>query len=133
MEQKGFPRNAQPNFEPLQEWAATNELIRLDLNHGSGREVQENERPGFMVVVDYMCFDAETAFLLESTWESNEPYEYPLGGLIEGWEAGLVGMKEGGRRILVIPPRLAYGGKGGGHPKSGRTLVYLVDLLGADA
>jgi len=40
-------------------------------------------------------------------------------------------MKVGGRRQLTIPPELAYGPAGGGHPLSGRTLVFVIDLLAA--
>jgi len=38
-------------------------------------------------------------------------------------------MRVGGRRQLVIPPALAYGEAGGGHRLSGRTLVFVIDLL----
>ncbi|MFD6106967.1 FKBP-type peptidyl-prolyl cis-trans isomerase, partial [Nocardia salmonicida] len=41
-------------------------------------------------------------------------------------------MKVGGRRQLVIPPELAYGGAGSGHALSGKTLVFVIDLLNAN-
>ena len=40
-------------------------------------------------------------------------------------------MKVGGRRQLTIPPEKAYGPAGGGHPLSGRTLIFIIDLLDA--
>ncbi|MEA2443516.1 MAG: FKBP-type peptidyl-prolyl cis-trans isomerase FkpA, partial [Thermoleophilales bacterium] len=52
------------------------------------------------------------------------------GDVIKGWDKGIVGMKEGGRRKLVIPPDLAYGPQGQ-PPTIGpnETLVFVVDLL----
>jgi len=49
--------------------------------------------------------------------------------LIVGWQAGLPGMKEGGRRELIIPAEYAYGPAGSGHPLAGQTLVFVVDLV----
>ena len=42
----------------------------------------------------------------------------------------IAGMKVGGRRQLVVPPDLAYGPAGSGHRLSGRTLIFVIDLLG---
>ncbi|HRQ00872.1 MAG TPA: FKBP-type peptidyl-prolyl cis-trans isomerase, partial [Terrimesophilobacter sp.] len=55
---------------------------------------------------------------------------FPLTALIRGWQEGIPGMKIGGRRQLVVPPHLAYGPAGGGHQLSGRTLIFIIDLLG---
>jgi peptidylprolyl isomerase len=55
---------------------------------------------------------------------------FPLNRLIVGWQEGIPGMKVGGRRQLVCPPHLAYGAAGGGHRLSGKTLVFVIDLLG---
>ena len=61
-----------------------------------------------------------------------DPFAFTLGqgGVIPGWVKGLEGMKIGGRRLLIIPPALAYGPEGAGHRLSGRTLVFVIDLLG---
>jgi len=123
-----FPRRPKPDFEPSAEWINSKELQTIDLIVGSGRELLDAAPPGMTIFVDYICFDAETSFELESTWESPKEFEFPAGSLIDGWAEGLLGAKEGGRRILICPPDFAYGGLGFGHPKSGRTLVYLVDL-----
>jgi peptidylprolyl isomerase len=52
-----------------------------------------------------------------------------LRGLIQGWQDGIPGMRVGGRRRLVIPPAQAYGPAGGGHRLSGKTLIFVIDLL----
>ena len=63
--------------------------------------------------------------------DRGQPTQFPLDGVIPGWGEGLVGMKVGGRRTLVIPGNLAYGNSP--PPSSGiqpnETLVFVVDLV----
>jgi FKBP-type peptidyl-prolyl cis-trans isomerase FkpA len=68
---------------------------------------------------------------LESSYESNEPIDFVLGTgeVISGWEEGLLGMREGGRRRLVIPPSLGYGRDGLGMIPPYATLVFETELV----
>lgn len=101
------------------------ELVVTDLEVGDGPEAT----PGARVEVHYVGVDFETGEEFDSSWNRGEPIEFPLAGLIAGWQDGIPGQRVGGRRQLVVPPELAYGPAGGGHRLSGRTLVFIIDLL----
>lgn len=102
------------------------ELVITDVVIGEGAEA----KPGGQVEVHYLGVDFETGEQFDSSWDRGESISFGLNGLIAGWQEGIPGMKVGGRRQLVIPPRLAYG-ETGGHRLSGRTLIFVIDLLDA--
>lgn len=104
---------------------APTELVITDVFIGEGAEAV----PGATVDVHYVGVDLETGEQFDSSWDRNESISFPLQGLIAGWQEGIPGMRVGGRRQLVIPPALAYG-ESGGHRLAGRTLVFVIDLLG---
>ncbi len=101
------------------------DLVITDLVVGEGAEAQ----PGARVEVHYVGVDYETGEQFDASWDRGESISFPLNGLIAGWQEGIPGMRVGGRRQLVCPPHLAYGTTGG-HRLSGRTLVFVIDLLG---
>ncbi len=67
----------------------------------------------------------------DNSYKRGAPFTFTLGEgrVIQGWEEGLLGMQEGGKRILVVPPQMAYGDRGAGPIPGGATLVFAVELL----
>ncbi|MFC4377258.1 FKBP-type peptidyl-prolyl cis-trans isomerase [Nocardia halotolerans] len=116
-----------PEIESQQGPAPT-ELVIKDIVEGEGAEAV----PGGTVEVHYVGVEFETGEQFDSSWDRGESITFPLRGLIEGWQEGIPGMKVGGRRQLIIPPELAYGPAGSGHGLSGKTLVFVIDLLDAN-
>jgi peptidylprolyl isomerase len=105
---------------------APTELVVTDLTLGDGAEVA----PGAKVDVHYVGVDLESGEEFDSSWSRGQSINFPLGSLIAGWQQGIPGMRVGGRRQLIVPPQLAYGSTGSGHQLSGRTLIFVIDLLG---
>jgi peptidylprolyl isomerase len=102
------------------------DLTITDLIVGDGAEAVR----GGVVDVHYVGVDYETGEEFDSSWDRGQSANFPLDRLIPGWQEGIPGMKVGGRRQLTVPPELAYGPAGAGHRLSGRTLVFVIDLLG---
>jgi FKBP-type peptidyl-prolyl cis-trans isomerase len=110
-------------------------LQKIDLAPGTGPEIKS----GQTALVHYTgwLYDAGTpenkGSKFDSSVDRNEPFEFPVGGgmVIKGWDQGVVGMKVGGKRRLVIPPDMGYGsrGAGGGLIPPGATLVFDVELV----
>jgi FKBP-type peptidyl-prolyl cis-trans isomerase/parvulin-like peptidyl-prolyl isomerase len=99
-----------------------------DIVVGTGPEAQE----GDTVLVHYSGYLADgTRF--DSSIDRDQPYEVIIGqsNVIQGWHLGLVGMKVGGKRQIVIPPELAYGAEGtpDGSIPPNSTLTFDLELL----
>jgi FKBP-type peptidyl-prolyl cis-trans isomerase len=112
-----------PEFD-APEGPAPSDLVIRDIIVGDGAEA----KPGDTVTVHYAGVEYESGEEFDSSWGRGESIQFPLRGLIQGWQDGIPGMKEGGRRELVIPPHLAYG-PAGGHFLGGKTLVFIIDLI----
>jgi peptidylprolyl isomerase len=110
------------------EGAPPADLQIVDLTEGDGEEAAA----GRTAVVHYVGVAFSTGEEFDASWNRGEPFAFPLGAghVIAGWDRGVVGMKVGGRRRLVIPPHLGYGDRGAGAViKPGETLIFVVDLL----
>jgi peptidylprolyl isomerase len=122
------PLSKEPKVTPPSGPAPT-KLETKDLIVGSGAEAKDGDK----VTVNYVGVLYKTGKEFNASWETKEPFPFTLGKgeVIKGWDQGIVGMKVGGRRELIIPPELAYG-KTGSPPKipANETLVFVVDLLG---
>ena len=79
---------------------APTDLVVEDIVVGDGAEAQ----PGAVVEVHYVGAEYETNQEFDSSWDRGQSIEFPLTGLIAGWQEGIPGMKVGGRRKLIIPP-----------------------------
>ena len=107
------------------EGPAPTELVIRDIVVGDGAEAVA----GGTVTVHYVGVDFEDGEQFDSSWDRDETIEFRLKGLIMGWQEGIPGMRVGGRRELIIPPLLAYGPEGAGHRLSGKTLIFVIDLI----
>jgi peptidylprolyl isomerase len=99
-----------------------------DLVVGDGAEATK----GSKVSVHYVGVAFSTGEEFDASWNRAQAFEFKLGTgqVIPGWDAGVEGMKVGGRRKLTIPSAMAYGARGaGGVIKPHEPLVFVVDLL----
>ena len=127
-QQKENPVDNKPVMPKLdaKEWKKLDSGMRVwDAKEGKGDEVKR----GAKVKVHYTGW-LTNGEIFDSSVVRKEPIEFGLTGVIKGWQDGIPGMKVGGRRQLICPPEFAYGPAGGGHRLSGRTLVFVIDLLG---
>lgn len=89
-------------FTPV---ANVDSLQTVDLQTGTGKEV----KPGDTVTVDYTGALAADGTIFESSLDRGQPATFGLDQVIKGWTEGIPGMKEGGKRRLIIPAEMAYG------------------------
>jgi peptidylprolyl isomerase len=103
-------------------------LQKRDIVVGKGPPAQTGQK----VMVQYVGVSYTTGQQFDASWDRHQPFVFQLGAamVIPGWDQGVVGMKVGGRRQLIIPPDLAYGPQG--QPPAiqpNETLVFDIDLL----
>ena len=121
------PLSKEPKVTPPSGPAPT-KLETKDLIVGTGPEAKS----GDPVTVNYVGVLYNGGKKFNASWETGKPFPFTLGKgeVIKGWDQGLVGMKVGGRRELIIPASLAYGAAGRPPqiPKNA-ALIFVVDLL----
>jgi peptidylprolyl isomerase len=102
------------------------QLVSKDLVVGTGPVATASAT----VSVQYIGVNYDDGKEFDSSWAAGgKPVDFPLTGVIPGFSQGIVGMKVGGRRELVIPPDLGYGASGNGPVGPNETLVFVIDLV----
>ncbi|MFJ6677032.1 FKBP-type peptidyl-prolyl cis-trans isomerase [Actinosynnema sp. NPDC091369] len=102
-------------------------LVVEDLAEGTGAEI----KPGSTAQLHYVLATFRDQQTREASWDSGQPFELKNIGqanVIKGWNEGLIGLKEGGRRLLVVPSDKGYP-NGQGDIQPGETLIFVVDAV----
>ena len=114
------------------DWVTTNSGLKyLDHVVGDGEEAV-NGMTVEMHYTGWLWEDGQRSKKFDSSRDRNEPFSFPLGAgrVIKGWDEGILGMKVGGKRELIIPPELGYGARGaGGLIPPNATLNFEVEFL----
>jgi peptidylprolyl isomerase len=102
-------------------------LVVQDIVKGSG----PGAKRGDQLTMQYVGALYDTGQEFDASWDRGQPFPLRLGQgmVIAGWDQGLVGLKKGGRRKLIIPPDLGYGPQGQGPIPPNATLVFIVDRI----
>jgi peptidylprolyl isomerase len=114
---------------PATDEAPPADLVVEDVVEGDGDEAVA----GSTVAVKYVGAFYESGEEFDSSWSRGEDETLPVtlgsGGVIPGFDQGITGMQEGGRRMVTIPSELGYGEQGTGPIPGGATLVFVIDLV----
>jgi FKBP-type peptidyl-prolyl cis-trans isomerase FkpA len=110
------------------------QLVSVDPKVGEGTEATWGR--GVLVHYSGWIYDQKRSQNrgreFDSSRDRNEPLAFTIGSgeVIKGWEEGVNGMKVGGRRVITVPPQLAYGGEGLGEliPPNA-TLIFDIELI----
>jgi peptidylprolyl isomerase len=117
---KKKPKIIQPTGDP------PTKLVTRDIVKGKGPKA----KPGDKLTMQYVGSSWSNGQQFDASWDRGQAFPFQLGAqmVIPGWDKGMVGMREGGRRLLIIPPDLGYGPQGSGPIGPNETLVFAVDL-----
>jgi FKBP-type peptidyl-prolyl cis-trans isomerase len=121
------PAKGQPTVPDVKGKAPT-KLVTHDVKQGHGPAA----KAGADLSVTYIGISCSTGTVFDATYkDGGKPFDVkPLGqaSVIQGWNQGLVGVRAGGVRELVIPAALGYGPQGSGPIKPNETLIFLVTV-----
>lgn len=124
-----FPTPPKPEVEIPAETPA--ELTVTELTPGEGPEAEA----GDTVLVHYVGVRSEDGTEFDNSYDRGQPFPVVLGagGVIQGWDEGLVGAQEGAQLQLDIPAELAYGDNPPGEPiQPGDALSFVVDVMSVE-
>jgi peptidylprolyl isomerase len=116
---------AAPKVTLPQGCATPTSLLSRDIVAGAGQAVQA----GDSITADYQLTTWSNDTMVQQSFGS-QPFttQIGVGQVIPGWDKGLIGMKSGGRRLLVVPPALGYGSTPQQGIKANETLVFVIDV-----
>ena len=123
--------NEKPQVDVPSDQPPSYQLELEDIEVGEGDEAVA----GRVVEVHYVGVSWKSKRQFDASWDRGDTFKFKLGKgqVIPGWDAGVEGMRVGGRRKLTIPSAMAYGARGaGGVIKPHEPLVFVVDLLAVD-
>ena len=103
-------------------------LVVKDIVVGKGKPAKKGDK----LSMQYVGVLYKGGEQFDASWDNGSPFDFTLGQhmVIAGWDKGLIGIKPGGRRELIIPPKLAYGARGQGSTiPPNAALVFIVDAL----
>jgi peptidylprolyl isomerase len=120
------PAKGEPKVPDVTGKAPT-KLVVKDLKVGHGKAAKNGDQ----LTVNYVGVSCSTGTAFDASYTRHQPFTFQLGGhqVIPGWERGMLGMKVGGERELVIPASLGYGASGSGSIKPNETLIFVVSLV----
>lgn len=117
-----------PSVIDMNDFQATQSGLKIKDNVvGTGKEVKS----GDTVTVNYLG-TLENGTKFDSSYDRKTPFttQIGVGQVIKGWDEGIVGMKVGGKRTLIIPPNLGYGEQAAGSIPPNSILIFEVEVLG---
>jgi peptidylprolyl isomerase len=127
------PAKGEPRIPDVNGKAPT-KLVTKDIKVGHGPAAKSGDN----IIVKYVGVACSTGQVFDASYTdpvntTTKKHDFPLalgkGQVIPGWDQGLVGMKAGGVRELIIPASLAYGSKGQGSIKGNETLIFVVTMV----
>lgn len=110
------------NYEPIEK---VTKLKIIDVQPGNGAEVKVGDN----ITANYTGALASTGIVFESSLDVSQPATFGLDQVIKGWQQGVPGMKEGGKRRLIIPAELAYGEQASATIPANSPLVFDIELI----
>lgn len=105
---------------------APSKLVVKDLIKGTGPAAAATST----VTVNYVGVLYKGGKEFDSSWKRGTTAQFPLSGVIQGWQQGIPGMKVGGRRELIVPAGLAYKNQAQPGIPANSALVFVIDLHG---
>ncbi len=101
-------------------------LVVTDIAIGTGKEVEK----GDTVVVNYIG-TLQNGQEFDNSYKKGSSYTFKVGDrkVIQGWNEGMIGMKAGGQRVIIVPSDMAYGKEGYGPIPKNATVVYAIELI----